>query len=94
MLPLTELASSRRAVTWRKRASPLMLEAAMGPSDCVSAISTVPEMVLAALIRPAPLIRTSPLMLLALTSPLMSVTLTSPEMVSIERCVPAGALTV
>ena len=44
----------------------------------------MPEIVLAALIRPAPLMRTSPLMVLALTSPLMSVILTLPEIESME----------
>ena len=51
-------------------------------------------MVFAAPIRPAPLMRTSPLMLLALMSPLMSVTLMLPEIEVMVTRVPAGAVTV
>ena len=63
--PLIELAVMRRAVTRRTMTSPLTLEDSRAPSIFASVISTVPEMVLAVLTRPALRMRILPLIVLA-----------------------------
>ena len=85
----------RRAVTRRKMTSPLTLDGLERAVRLRRPRSRwCRRSILAVLTRPAPLMRTSPLMLLALRSPLMSATLMFPEIESTDSRVPAGAVTV
>ena len=85
--------SSRRAVSLRRRSVPLIVDASIVPSMLVSAISTLPEIVLAIGMRPALAMRMSPLMVSSPRSPLMSRIEMFPEIDLMVMRARSGAVT-